>query len=99
MRLGLEGQVAFVSGSSLGMGREVARELYAEGAYVMISARRAPLLIEAKAWIEASGSPEGGKVAYVVGDMTKEEDVKNAIEECVKVFGESPSVVVANVIP
>jgi len=97
MKLHLENKVAFVSGGSKGIGREIARELYVEGASVMISARRESLLAEAKQYIESAEALGGARVAYVVADMTIEADVKRAIEETRKVFG-PPQIVVANVL-
>jgi NAD(P)-dependent dehydrogenase (short-subunit alcohol dehydrogenase family) len=63
----------------------------------MISARRENKLQEAKAMIEASAQ-SGGKIEYVVADMSKEEDIKKAINACQEVYGGVPLRVVANVV-
>ncbi len=44
MDLELGGRTAIVTGGSMGIGRATARELAAEGATVVITARRLPLL-------------------------------------------------------
>ena len=92
MKLGIEGKVAFVSGGSSGIGKAIAIELAREGAHVMIAARREGPLKEASEEINASF----GQTAYVVGDMSVEEDIKKAIQTTRQVFGD-PDIVIANV--
>lgn len=92
MDLGLTGKVALVSGGSAGMGRAIARELAAEGAHVMIAARREGPLRETAAEIEAAG----GSVAWASGDMARGEDVKRVVEATRERFGD-PDIVIWNV--
>ncbi|GGC18717.1 short-chain dehydrogenase [Novosphingobium marinum] len=92
MRLGLEGKVALVSGGSAGMGRAIALELAAEGAKVMIAARREGPLRDVAAEIGKAG----GAAAWVSADMAKEDDVRRAVAETRKAFGD-PDVVIFNV--
>jgi 3-oxoacyl-[acyl-carrier protein] reductase len=84
MDLGLRGKVAIVGGSSQGIGFGIARTLAAEGASVMLTARRtAELEAAAHALREATGAA----VATVPGDVRKAEDNVRLIEETVRAFG------------
>ncbi len=94
MDLGLKDKVALVSGGSAGMGYAIAAELAAEGARVVIAARREGPLQEAEGKIRAAG----GTVASVVADMTKREDVSRAVQAATDAFG-VPDIAVANVRP
>lgn len=55
MDLGLKARTAVVMGASQGLGEATARALAAEGAHVVLVARRADALQEVKASIEAAG--------------------------------------------
>lgn len=55
MDLGLTGRTAVVMGASQGLGEAAARQLAAEGAHVVLVARRAEALNAVKAEIESSG--------------------------------------------
>ena len=57
MDLELSGKVAVVTGTSVGLGREIARVLAAEGARTVVVARRANLLATLQAEIEHAGGP------------------------------------------
>lgn len=92
MDLGLHGKVALVSGGSAGMGRAIARELAAEGANVMIAARREPPLRETADEIAATG----GTIAWVAADMANGADVRRAVAETRRLFGD-PDIVIWNV--
>ncbi len=56
MDLGLEGKAALVAGSSRGLGRATAEALLAEGVRVMITARNADTLEQARAELAAGGA-------------------------------------------
>lgn len=84
MELGLNGKVAFVAAASKGLGKATALALAEEGANVMISSRNEEELIKALAEIREVAK---GQVSYVVCDITKEEDVKQAISKTLSEFG------------
>ena len=92
MRLGLDNKVALVSGGSAGMGRAIALELAEEGARVVIASRRREPLEATVAAIEASG----GTAGWVSADMTDEGDVRRAVAETRRQYGD-PEIVIANV--
>jgi 3-oxoacyl-[acyl-carrier protein] reductase len=57
MDLELTGKVAVVTGASVGLGREIARVLAAEGVRTIVTARRANLLATLQDEIESAGGP------------------------------------------
>ena len=57
MDLQLQGKTGLVTGASVGLGREIARELASEGVQLMITARREHLLRELSDEVEAAGGP------------------------------------------
>jgi len=57
MDLELTGRVAVVTGASVGIGREVAKVLAAEGVQTIVTARRANLLASLQGEIEKAGDP------------------------------------------
>ncbi|KOV66872.1 short-chain dehydrogenase [Streptomyces sp. NRRL WC-3618] len=73
MDLELGGRTAIVTGGSMGIGRATARELAAEGATVVITARRLPLLERAAKELEAE---TGGRVVPYVSDTDDTESVR-----------------------
>lgn len=79
----LTGKVAVVSGASSGLGADAALAYAKAGADVALLARRAEKLNGVKAEIEKLGR----KAIAIVCDVTKEESVKQAIEEVVHAFG------------
>ena len=83
MDLGLNGKVAAVTASSLGLGQAIAMELAQEGAKVSICARREGPLAETKAAIEAAG----GEAFSCVADMSRREDVERFVNDTAAHFG------------
>lgn len=75
----LDGKVAIVTGASSGIGRAIALTLAAQGAAVVLSARREALLGEVTRIIRT----RGGRAEVVVGDVgcpeTHEQMIKTAI--------------------
>jgi NAD(P)-dependent dehydrogenase (short-subunit alcohol dehydrogenase family) len=83
MDLGLNGKVALVTGGSDGIGKATAALLAAEGAKVVIVARREDVLKAAAAEMSA----KGGTVLPVVGDVTDAQSVERFVAEAIARFG------------
>jgi 3-oxoacyl-[acyl-carrier protein] reductase len=81
--LGLSGKVALVAGSSRGLGRAIAEELAAEGASLVLCARREDSLQEAHRAIEE----RGGRVVAVAADLAEPAQVERVVEAGVREFG------------
>jgi 3-oxoacyl-[acyl-carrier protein] reductase len=77
MDLGLKDKVAIVGGASMGIGYGMARTLAAEGARVVITARREPALARAA---EAIARETGAKVLPVQADCRRAEDCARVID-------------------
>lgn len=83
MDLGIEGKVAIVTGSARGLGAATARKLATEGAQVVITDIAGDA---AQATAEALRA-QGLRAHFVVGDITRAQDVRRLVEETVAVFG------------
>ena len=86
MDLGLRDRVYLVTGGSRGLGFAAARELVAEGAHVMISARNESQLQAASRRL-AEGSSGAGQVSWVVSDNGDSESSARLISEAKERFG------------
>ena len=71
----LQDKVAIITGGNSGVGAATAIRFAAEGAKVVISARRQAQLEEVAAKIKEAG----GEVLPVVTDISKSEDAKNLV--------------------
>ena len=78
-----EGKGVVVTGAAQGIGRATAQAFAAEGAGVVVLDVEGDVLAETAAEIKKSG----GTVHGVVGDVSKREDVKAAVDLAVKSFG------------
>src|SRR5437764_11251403 len=78
MELGLSGRTAIVCGASSGMGLAIAEAFAAEGANVVMFARRRELLEREAERLGALGVP---------GDVKDAEDLDRLVEETVRAFG------------
>lgn len=79
----LEGRVALITGASSGLGERFAEVAAANGAAVVLTARREDRLKEIAAKIEKAG----GKAAYAVCDVTDNASVARAFDAAEKKFG------------
>ena len=78
-----EGKVAFVTGATSGIGRETALAFARAGASVVVAD------IQKEGNAETAGMIEdlGAKALAVTCDVTKSEDVQNALDQTIKAFG------------
>jgi 3-oxoacyl-[acyl-carrier protein] reductase len=83
MDLGISGRVAFVTGGSRGMGRDVAQQLAAEGCAVAIVARTQPDIDTTVAAIRDSG----GTAMGVRADISAPGDARAAVDAVSDAFG------------
>jgi 3-oxoacyl-[acyl-carrier protein] reductase len=84
MDLGLTNKVALITGASSGLGRAVAEELAAEGADVVICARRADQLAEVAKGIEASTKRQ---VLCIAADLAKPGEAARVVNETIAAKG------------
>jgi len=79
----LSGKVAIVTGASAGIGKASALALAAEGAQLVLTARRKERLEELATAIDALGT----KTLIVVGDAREEESAKQAVKIAMETAG------------
>ena len=79
----LTGKRALVTGSSRGLGQEMAKALAAAGAHVVLNGRHEETLRNGKAEIEATG----GSASISVFDVVDEKAATGAIDDMVSQFG------------
>jgi NAD(P)-dependent dehydrogenase (short-subunit alcohol dehydrogenase family) len=79
----LNGKVAIITGGNSGVGAATAIKFAAEGAKVVITARREAPLLEVAEKIRAAG----GEVLPVVSDISKAEDAKKVLDATLAAFG------------
>jgi 3-oxoacyl-[acyl-carrier protein] reductase len=93
MDLQLTDQVAFVAGSSRGIGRAIASTLLAEGCRVCITGRDGVVLEEAAQYFRAEF---GNKVFGIPGDLTDTSVIEDAFAAVNQRWG-GPDILIANV--
>jgi 3-oxoacyl-[acyl-carrier protein] reductase len=79
----LEGKIAIVTGASSGIGKAIALRFGAEGATVVVAARRLDLCRQTVSRIEQ----DGGVAFAQQTDVSREEQVEALMEETVKRYG------------
>lgn len=77
------GQCAFITGASSGIGAEIARQLAADGANVVLAARRAERLADVEAEIKANG----GQALSVSCDVCDRASIDAAMDAAREAFG------------
>jgi NADP-dependent 3-hydroxy acid dehydrogenase YdfG len=83
MKQRLADKVVFITGASSGIGEALAREAAAQGAAVVLVARRLELLCRLTAEIEGGG----GRALAVAGDVTRDGDLEAAVAQALARFG------------
>lgn len=84
MELGLKDKAVLVTASSQGIGKGLAMEFAQEGARVMLFARSEESLRQAQ---DEISSATGFKPGYVVGDMSRKEDILEAVNRTHEQYG------------
>ncbi len=78
----LAGKVAMITGGGRGIGRAIALSFAREGASIVVSGRTSSEIKEVAREVEKRGQ----KSLALQADVSREEDVKNMVDETVKVF-------------
>ena len=79
----LQGKVAFITGAGSGIAREATRLFTREGAKVVIAEIKPELGRASEQMVREAG----GDAAFIETDVTKEESVKNAIQQTIARYG------------
>ncbi|MDB4871321.1 MAG: putative short-chain dehydrogenase/reductase precursor, partial [Gemmatimonadales bacterium] len=79
----IEGKVVVITGASSGLGEATARHLSAEGATVVLGARRADRIQK----LAGELASNGGKAIAFTTDVTQADQVKRLVDGGVKAFG------------
>jgi 3-oxoacyl-[acyl-carrier protein] reductase len=88
----LSGRVAIVTGASKGIGAEIARQLAAAGAAVIVNYAGSRAGAES---VVGEITAAGGKALAVQADVAKTEDVQRLVAQTIKAFG-APDILVNN---
>src|SRR5690349_9493848 len=83
MNNNITGKVVVITGASSGLGEASARHLAAQGAIVVLGARRGERINTLAKAIKDGG----GKSLAVITDVTKPAQVRNLVDSAVKEFG------------
>lgn len=84
-QLSLEGKTAIITGASSGIGAAIAKQLAANGADVVLAARRQQQLDELAQEINAGGK---GRALAAAADVSNQQEVAALAAEAVKQFGQ-----------
>jgi 3-oxoacyl-[acyl-carrier protein] reductase len=80
MKKVLSGKVAIITGANQGLGLQIAQRFLAAGADLMLCARNAALLDQARSELLKSASP-GQKILAQTADVSVESDVQNVVKQ------------------
>jgi len=80
MKKVLSGKVAIITGANQGLGLQIAQRFLAAGADLMLCARNAALLDQARSELLKSASPEQ-KILAQTADVSVESDVQNVVKQ------------------
>ena len=86
-------KIAFITGGGTGLGKNMATSLSSLGAKVFITSRKENVLRKAA---EEITMQTGNKVAYYPADIRNVEQVEKSINECIRQFGDLPSLIINN---
>lgn len=83
MSKNIEGKVVVITGASSGLGEATARHLSAQGASVVLGARRHERIQS----LASELTRDGGKAIAITTDVTDREQVKRLVDAAVKTYG------------
>lgn len=90
-----QGKTVIVTGSTQGIGREIAKKFGAEGANVVVNGINIPMQEELANQVVSEIEASGGKARYILCDVSKAEDAKRLVDFAKEEFG-SIDVIVNN---
>ncbi|ORY79501.1 hypothetical protein BCR37DRAFT_394223 [Protomyces lactucae-debilis] len=95
----LDGQNVLITGGGTGIGYMMAQQYFKEGAHVIISGRRLPVLEKAQSTLTADGSGTGtgtGKVSTLQGDVSTKEGLEKLVADYTTTIGSTLDHLVCN---